>query len=793
MLLSYLKIAFRMLIQQKWYTAIHIAGLSIGIACSLLVTIYISHELTYEKFNKDAERTYRINYDDPDRKIAITPNIVGPTAQAELAAVEVQTRIMVSGNTFFTYNDKSFEERFYYADSTFFDIFSFKFLLGNKPTSLNEPNELILTESIAKKHFGKDWKDKDVIGQVFMVDDKDPYKISGVIQDLPDNTDFSFKVLASFKSIDWAQEEQWGNANYYTYIKLTPNANPKETEQAMLKLFAAKQGFSIADLPRKPFLQPLLAIHTYGDLYYDYSSITDKDYLIIFGAIAFLLLTIACINYINLATAKAVERAREIGVRKVMGANKNQLLFQFLGEAFIITLSAFLLAVFLSSHLITYLNDLINRNLSLESFFTVENTLYVIAGILFITIAAGAYPALVLTKFQPVKVLKKNFKSSQSGVILRKVLVVFQYTASILLLTGTLIVKKQIDYIHNKDAGFEKQVFVLSYDKDIMGNQTGIRNKLMEIPGINKVSFSSNNPANIGSVWNMGNANIEEVSVSLVSTDEYYLNTCKIQLIAGKDFNKNTPPFINREDENDERLNEYILNQSGVKALGLTEENAIGQIIEVSERRGEVIGIVKNFHFESLHNAIEPLVITYDKNRVWDILVNMDEKYIRESIPQIESLFKEIAPSYPFDYYFVSDSYNNQYKAEERLGTISSILSIIAIIIACLGLLGLTSFTTVQKAKEISIRKVFGASIRKILILLSKDFINLLSISCLIALPISWYMSQNWLSNFIFRIDITIWLVILPILIIAFITIGTISIQLIRTAKANPVDALRKE
>ncbi|MEM1137256.1 MAG: FtsX-like permease family protein [Bacteroidota bacterium] len=792
MFFNYLKIAFRMLVQQRWHTALHIVGLSIGIACALLVAIYISHEISFEKFNTNAEQTYRINYKDPERNIAITPNIVGPLAKRELAAVEEQTRVMVWGGLFFTLDGKSWDEKCSYADSTFFNIFSFKMLEGDPLTALNEPNEVVLTESLAIKYFGEDWYNREVLGQVLMVDNKESYKISGVMEDLPTNTDFSFDMLVSFYSLSWAQEEIWGNANYFTFIKVTPSTQPEALEKELIKLCAAKQDVTVADLKRSLFLQPLLEIHNYAGLHYDFHTITDIQYLYIFGVVALLLLSIACINYINLATARAVERAREVGVRKVMGAQKNQLLIQFLGESLFITLASFTVALLLSWYLLPYVNVLTDRDLSFGAFFTVEYAVYITLLMILVTLLAGGYPALVLSSYRPVIVLKKNFKASRSGAVLRKSLIIFQYAASILLLACTLTVKKQIDYIQNKEVGFDKQVFIHYFDDETMGSQSAFRSKLMQIPGISQVAFASDSPESIGSVWSIKTGAEKDVDIHLATVDEYYLETCKIPLVAGRNFTKNIFPF-GKAKKDSKQLTGYILNQKAIQLLGFDEQEALGEIVSISDRRGEIIGIVQDFNFESLHLAIEPLAIAYDKERVWKVLVNLEEQKVRQVIPQIQDVFKEIAPAYPFEYEFVSESFNQEYKNEERLATASSVLTAIAIIVACLGLLGLTSFTTLQRTKEIGIRKVLGATVVRILTLLSKSYFILLIVASSIAIPLAWYLMGNWLNNYTFRIELNLWIVLLPISLITLITLSTVGIQLFKTAQANPVDALRSE
>ncbi|MDW7691454.1 FtsX-like permease family protein [Flammeovirgaceae bacterium SG7u.111] len=781
----------RVLKKQKTFTFLHVTGLTIGIACALLVGIYVSYELSYSTSFSETDNIYRLNLDEDNTKIAISPNIVGPLAKRELPATESFCRMYVWDKTSFTIDGKSWVEPTYCVDSSFLEMFSWETLAGNPDKMLKAPKTLVLTESTAEKYF-RDLSPTDVVGQTLMVDGKTPYLIEGVIKDPPANSDFSFTMLSPFYDLTWAQEETWGNANYQTFVKLIEGVSPEKYYADLTNLADGKQQDKVKEFRRMPYLQPFQDIHLSSGIDYDFDTKTDSQYLYTFAGIALLILVIACINYINLSTARATERAREVGVRKVLGAHKSQLFFQFFSEALLIVLFSFALAIFLVWNLLPSLNSLIDKQLSFPAFFNLENSLWIAGGLLGISLLSGAYPSLLLTSFRPLVIMKKNYKASKSGVILRKSLVTVQFAASVFLLLATFTVGRQLAYIQEKNLGFDKQVFSHYYQSSTMGSRDAFRNQLSNISGVNKVSFASNTPESISSVWDMrtGSTDDDWAPVYLARIDEYYLETCKVKLLEGRNFTKSSSIF---RDDDDEGLTEYIINRPAMEKLGYTLENVLGQTIAVSEERGTVIGVVSDFHFANLKKEIEPLIFAYNPEDTWRVLVSMNENQAAEILPKIEEVFAELAPNYPFDYSFLSDSFEKRYRLESQLGTISSILSGIAIIVACLGLIGLTSFTTHQRSKEVSIRKVLGASIPDIIVLLSRELFWLLVVSIVLAIPLAWMYMDNWLNEYAFHIELSWWMALLPVTMIVLFTFSTVGYMLLRSANQNPANNLRSE
>lgn len=782
---------WRVLRRQKVFTLLHLSGLSIGMTCAMLVALYITYELSYSTSIPAAKEIYRVNLHEGESGIAITPNIVGPLMARELPAIDQYARVMLWGNTVFTLNGESWKESTYFVDSTFLPLFQWQVLAGNPIKTLAEPKTVAITEKMARQYF-PDKTFAELVGESLMIEGTTPYRIDAVIADPPKNSDLQFSLLTSFKSLSWAQEETWNNASFHTYIRLKPGTDAALFEQQLTKLASAKQAGVPEERRRMPYLQPFADIHLSTGIDYDFSSKTDAQYLYTFGGIALLILLIACINYVNLATAKATERAREVGVKKVLGAQKFILFSQFFLEALLVVLVSFGVALLLAGYLLPYLNNFIGKSLSMWAFFTWQNSLGIATALLLIAFLSGAYPSLLLTSFHPLTIIRKNYRASKAGIFLRRSLVTLQFAASVFLLIAAFTVREQLGFIQQKNMGFDKQVLSHYMVRGKMGDLSTYRKRIMRIAGVNQVSFASDTPEQISSVWGMKTGPKEEdyAPVYLITVDEHYLETCKITLKEGRNFTPASGVFI---DGQDDVVAEYVVNQPALNALGMTAAQAVGQVIEVSGQRGTVIGVTEDFHFESLKEDIEPLIIAYNPDRTWRMLVNFDQQQTARILPQIEAIFKELAPNFPFDYRFLSDTFAERYRLETQLGVISGILSAIAIIVACLGLVGLTSFTTHQRAKEISIRKVLGASSGSIMALLSHELFLLLTLAIAIALPLAYLYMNQWLNDYAFHIELNWWMALPPIALIGIFTFATVSYILLRSARANPARNLRTE
>ena len=798
MIKNYFKTAFRNFWKNKTSSAINIIGLTIGMTSCLLIGLYIQHELSYDNFETKSDRIsrmimeYKFDGGTEFKKGNFTSVRVASVFKKTFPEVEAAVR-MTDYARVVAYQDKLVSEKhFMFADPAFFDLFSFKLLQGDAHKVLNAPHQVLVTASTAKKYFGND----NPIGKALRVgNDSSLYQVTGVLQDCPSNSQIKFDFLASFSSLGITpdDEETYWDANYTTYL-LLKNKNAIASLQAKIPAFMKKemagQGATI-----NFYLEPFNKIHLYSE-YGGFEPNNSITYIYILGAVALLILVIVCFTYVNLSTSRSMERAKEIGIRKIIGAGRKQLFWQFLGESVLLCLMAVVLSIAVAILVMPWFNQLSEKQLQAAALFSLPFISLSLLVVICVSLLAGSYPALVLTSFQPIKVLKGAFKNTDRAQWLRKSLIVFQFTISIFLVVSTFIIQKQLYYIQHKKLGYDRQhVLILPMDDKMFSNLSFIKQQFKSNPEVLNVSACANSPVEIASGYNMRSATMpdnEQINVTADPVDEEFIKTTGLQIISGSDFTEQDVKDALTEDKN-KRLFHFILNESAAKTLGWTAQDAVGKKMFLDNSRpGYVKAVIKDFHFESLQNEIKPLVlfpVTWSRT----MLVKLQGQHLSQTIAFIESKWKNVVPDRPFEYRFMDEDYNKLYRAELRLGKIMSLFAGIAIVLACLGLFGLSSYAAQQRTKEMGVRKVLGASVLNVWSLLSRDFVKLVGISFLIAAPLSYYCMHRWLQNYHYRAAISWWIFAAAGIGALLITIITVSIQSIKAALNNPVKSLRTE
>ncbi|MDR3693715.1 ABC transporter permease [Mucilaginibacter sp.] len=794
---NYLKIAFRNLWRNKTASFINTFGLSIGLTCCLLMGIYIQHELNYDRFQKNGSRIVRVimeyKFDGGSefKKGNFTSVRVAPVFKQTFPEIESGVR-MVNYNRVVQYQNKLIDEKaFMYADPDFFKIFSFNVTKGDPGSLLNAPHKVVLTESSAKRYFGNE---NPVGKSLKLTADSILYQVTGVMQDCPSNSQIKFDFLASFSSLGLAgQEKTYWDANYTTYFLLKDQGSINTLQSKItpfMKKEMAGQGASV-DF----FLEPFTSIHLHSE-FDGFEPNNNIKYIYILEAVALLILFIACFTYINLNTARSVERAREVGVRKVIGAGKMQLFWQFMGESAILCAISTIISLIAAVLLLPAFNQLTEKQLSIQAIFSAQ----FIGGLILVTILvsflAGIYPALILSNFQPVKVLKGSFKNTVSGQWVRKSLIVFQFSISVLLIVSTFIIQKQLNYIRNKNLGYNRdRVLVLPMSKKMLDNIAVIKQEFKSDRHIQNVSACVSTPVSIGGGYNMRSSVMPEnqqIAVTANPIDDDFVKTTGLQLVAGTDLSEQDIKDVSNKDQNQNTYH-FILNESAAKELGWTPERAIGQKMFLdASRPGYVKAVVKDFNFESLHHPIKPLVL-FPEIAGRQLLIKISGDHIQQTITFLGSKWKTLVPDRPFEFHFLDEDFNKLYNSEMRLGTVLNIFSGVAIALACLGLFGLSAYAAKQRVKEIGIRKVLGAGVDNIVATLSADFVKLVFASVVVSTPLAWWLMNEWLQDFAYRITINAWVFIAAGGTVILIAVLTVSIQTIKAAMANPVKSLRSE
>jgi len=788
---SYGKIAFRQILRHKGYSFINISGLATGMTCCILILLWVQDELCYDRFHDNIEELCRIvqeyqNTDGTHYSIALTPEPLGPFLEEEFPEIINATRYRPYYRALIEYENRGFYENgFCFADPAFFKMFTFPFISGDPERALEDPNSVVITESIAAKYFGNEYP----VGKTLRMEDQYDFYVSGVIRNIPGNSHIKFDFIGQFdmflEGFNWGGGRGWGSHSYYTYIQLQDQSNILDLNA---KVFDFLKKFN-PETTNKLVLQPVREIYLYSHFTSDLGGDSkDKSvYVYVFSIIALFVLLIACINFMNLTTARSGSRAKEIGMRKVTGAQRSNIIIQFFSESLLITFIALVFSFILVLLLLPVLNTLSAKQLTFDSLINIR-ILLGLGGIALITgIIAGSYPALFLSSFKPVKVLKGAMISSSKNSLFRKALVVIQFTLSSILIISTLVVYNQVNFIRNKKLGYNKD-YILYFPRngELQKRYESFKNELLQSSGIEGVTASlvlptSTTYATTGIDWE-GKKPGDEVKIHHVMVDHDYLKTFNMEITDGRDFSRE---FASDENE------AYILNETAVRQIGL--ESPVGKRFSLHNSEGTIIGVVKDFHFKSLHKKIEPLVLRISYNWLKHIFVRISAENISETIRSIAKVHDQFNPDYPFEFTFLDEEIDNLYKTERQIGILFRYFTFLSVIISCLGLLGLTSYMVVQRTKEIGIRKVMGASSRGIFILISKEFLLTVGSAIIIAWPVSWFFMNRWLENFAYNINIGIGIFAISGLLIPGIALIAVSSQTLKAARVNPVDSLKYE
>jgi len=812
MLTNFIKIALRNIIKHKSYVVINILGLSIGIACSILIVLFVLQELSYDRFNDKFKRIYRLYL---SAKIGAS-EIEGawtapPTAGAfiqEFPEVEDAVRMDNWGEVVVKYEDKSFIERhFMLADSSFFNIFSIHLLQGDPTTALNKPYTVVITKETAQKYFGNE----DPVGKMIRVNNDTSYfTITGVVDKVPVNAHFEFDLLASFLTHRRAKDDFWLSNSFYTYLLLKEGSSGEELEEkipAILEKYIGPQlqevlgitieEFSSAGNRYGLYLQPLADIHLNPDIEHGLKPSNDKKYIYIFSLIAFLIILLASINYINLSTAQSANRSREVGLRKVVGSTRKSLVIQFLVESVVLTILALVLAVIIVEYFLPYFNRIMDLQLSFHYF----NKWFIIPGLLVVAILigilAGIYPSLFLATFRPVHILTGKLKQGAKSGILRSILVVVQFFISVLIILCTIIIYRQINYMLNKDLGFKKEQLLVLRRAEAIGREKiqVFKEEIKKYPGVINAAnstavpgYPNNNSGFLVEGWSPDKTVLMQVNW----IDYDYVDTYELKL------KEDAGRFHSEEYATDTAA--AVINESAVRQFGLEKplEIRFMQPTETPEKfiYLQVIGVVKNFHYQSLHEDIYPHVFLH-KPESWDwggyITIRIAHENMKGTIKNIEETWEKFTSNDPFQYFFLDEEFNSIYQEEKRTSKLSLGFAILAVFIACLGLYGLTSFAAEKKTREIGIRKVMGASITKIIVLFLREIAGIILVSTLLAWPLAYFVMKNWLQNFYYRIDLSFIEFLLSFLVALVIAFITVSYTVYTAAVKNPANALQYE
>jgi len=804
---NYLKTAFRNLLKNKFYTSINIIGLAVGLATCLLILLYVLDELSYDRYNVNAERIYRVNneikFGDNYFDLAVSPALMGSAMVREMPQVQQYARLRWYGSFLVKKGNENIQEgRVGFADSSLFDVFTLPMIAGDPKTALKEYHSLVITETIAEKYFNS----TNVVGKTMLINDTGNYKITGVIKDIPKQSHFNFDFFVPMIENNGSNDDNWLSENWSTYILLKKNTDAKQVEAQLNPMMDRHVGpelksvinQSLEDFEKtggyvRASLTPLTDIHLHSNKTGELDGNGNAEFVYIFSAIALLILLIACVNFMNLSTARSSNRAKEVGVRKVLGSLKKNLVQQFLTESLLISAIALVLAVLLAWLLLSYFNQLAGKDIHSATLFQPEMLISLVVLMLIVGLLAGSYPAFFLSSFQPIDVLKGKLAGGFKRSWLRNALVVFQFVISIILIFGTVVIYNQLNYIHNKDVGFNRnQVITINHTDALRDQASTFRNELLQISGVKNATMSGYLPVN----YNRSNdayftspALDAKTGMSMQgwTVDENYISTLDIRILQGRNF---SPQFATDSTG-------IIINEAAAKFLATRDLlNKKLYTIKDIQTKGlneyHIIGVMKNFNFSSLRDVVTPLALRLGKDN-GNISVRINSADISNVIVQIKSKWKAIAPSQPFDYSFMDEDFNKLYTTEQRTGQIFITFAVLAIVIACLGLFGLITYAAEQRIKEIGIRKVLGASVSNIAGLLSKDFLKLVIISAAIAFPVAWWAMSKWLEDFAYRVSISWWVFCAAGVLALLIAILTVSFQAIKAALMNPVKSLRTE
>ncbi len=812
MLSIYFKLAFRNLLKYKRFTAINLLGLSVGLGCCLLIGIYIANELSFDRYHARADRIWRVSREffNPDGTMQLHLGHVappfGPLLKNEFSVVEESARLFQNTATLRYGEQVYLEEQFFFAEPSLFRMFDIPMVSGSS-SALEEPFTILLNEKSARKIFGS----QDPLNQILRLDSRTQFKVAGVFRDFPYNSHFHPDFLASFATMrdttiygEKQLETNWGNNSFSTFLLLPKDFRPEQLESQFPAFLdkvmgpeALGSGMAMPSTFTNLHLQRLTDIHLKSHLDSEIEANGDISRVYIFAAIALFVLLIACVNYINLTTASASARAKEIGIRKVAGAFRRELISQFLIEAVLLALFSTALATVLALLALPAVNKLLGQELSLQqtpvaAILAATGGLALVAGLM-----AGAYPAFYLSGMEPLKTMQGSSTATRSGGTgLRKALVVTQFAISAVLIIATITVYRQLNFMQNKSLGLDKdQVVTLNYYGPLAAHYDAFRNELLSKPLVKNVTRSSRLPSG-RLLDSYGSANLQygsdtlqptQVDLKMVTIDHRFFPLYDIGMAAGRNY---------REDQGADRFSSFILNESAIRHLGIPSPDAvIGKRIKYGGRDAQVVGVVKDFNFESLHQDILPMIFFIPRDSTFFnfLSIKIDGGHPTEALAHIRSVWQSFLPDFPCDYHFLDEQYGQLYETEQRQGRVFIGFALIAILVACMGLFGLASFVTRQRVKEIGIRKVLGAGVGHITALLAGDFLKLVLIAIIIAVPVAWYAMHRWLEDFAYRTELAWWIFVLAGVLAVFIAGLTVSYQSIRAAMANPVKALRSE
>jgi putative ABC transport system permease protein len=802
---NFIKTAFRSILKNKGFTIINILGLALGLATCLLIVFYVTDELSYDHYNTKANRIYRVNTDirfgGNTSSYAITPPPLAASLKSDFPEVADAARLMhLAGVRVRKGNENIQEEKVVYSDPGIFSIFTLPFIDGDAKTALAVPNTVVITEATARRYFNRT---NNVVGQTLVLDNNTNFKITGVMHNVPTQSHFNFDFFLSMTTRPEAKSNNWLNYVCATYILLKPNTSIN-TLQAKLPALVKRGVNSQIDNPDMNMdklekmgnyirmnVTPLAEIHLQSNREYELGVNSSIQYVYIFSAVAVFILLIACINFMNISTARSANRAREVGVRKVLGSSRKGLIAQFLAESILITLAATIIAVFAAWALLPLFNQVANKNLIVTPHIMLWLFPMLVIVVLIVGVLAGSYPAFFLSAFQPVSVLKRKLATSYKGGSLRNFLVVFQFSISIFLIVGTLVIYHQLNYIQSRDLGFDRNQVLVIKNAQVLDKQAKtLLQQIKQLPGVKNATLSGYLPTksnrNPDAVFTDKDVNAKHsLFTEIWSVDEDYISTMGMKITKGRNFSKTMGTDSTG----------VIINETAAKMMGYYQDPLSKKIYTpgpVSAKEYRVLGIVKDFNFNSLRQNITPVVMMLADNK--DALsIRVNTKNYPAFVARVEQLWKQINPNEHFEYAFMNQDFEAAYRSELRMGTLFLSFTVLAIIIACLGLFSLASYAAEQRNKEIGIRKVLGASVAAIVGLLSKDFIKLVVISFLISAPLAWLVMQKWLQGFAYRQNIQWWLVALAGAGTMAIAFFTISLQSVKAARSNPIHSLKSE
>ncbi|MFC1725709.1 ABC transporter permease [candidate division KSB1 bacterium] len=793
MILNYLKIAFRNMKRNKGYTFLNVSGLAVGMACCILIVLWVYDELSYDKFHANADRLYRVVQEMTASgkvlHVAATPAPLAAALKDEIPEILDAVRyfnapVLLIGNG----EDNFYEKRIAFSNSSILEMFDFSLLKGNPETALRDINSIVLSEKMSKKYFGGE----NPMGKTLQINNKYVFMISGVLKDLPSNSHLKFDFLIPFRALDnmkpdvgirWSNLESWINF-YYTYILVSKGTDINALNKNIENFIEEHTGNSMATTS----VQPVLKIHLYSDLVADVEGNGNITYVYIFSIIAFFILLTACINFMNLSTAQSVKRVKEVGIRKISGAKKAEIVRQFLGESVIMSFISLIIAAVIVYLFMPVFNNISGKELSFNFtenpvIFAVLITSAVLTGII-----SGTYPAIFLSSCKPVKVVNGAIKSGPKSIIFRRVLVVIQFSLSVSLIIATSLVHKQLNFIQNSNLGFDRDhIIYANLGGETAQKYSALKSELEKNDKILGVTAANQLPTKVlysitGADWAGKDPN-ETLILNFITVEHDFINTLNMKIIDGRAFSK--------EFSSDETTG-FILNEEAAALMG--EDSPVGKQFSFFGRTGTVTGVAENFHFDSFYEKVKPLAILYsppDKNDY--LMIKLKRDNISENMDFIEKTWKRIVPSYPFDYAFLDDDFNRIYSSEQRMGTIFNYFTFLTIFIAVLGMIGLSSFMASRRIKEFGIRKVLGASGSNIILLFSKELLALIILSNFIAWPLSYYFMNNWLSDFAYKTNIGIWSFIISSVLALAVALISVSYHSYKSVTANPVDSIKHE